>query len=457
MSTGEMGGTPAGTHGAVKQCSCGTPLQGAPFPCCTSHHSICSGQGRRIKILDTGLRFVPKHDSKGQSKRSDCFWGCQLTANAFGFRIRISAFFRLSDFGLRISIASCSCAAAAVRIEFLPENLYKHNMKAAYINQTGAPDVIIYGDLPVPKPGRRECLIKVAAVDVNPIDTYVRSGAVPAKLTFPFILGRDLAGTVVETGSGVRGFKVGDRVWATGQGADGRQGTFAEFAAVDKRWLNPIPAGVSDEDAVALSLVGITAQLGLARNANLKAGEVLFVNGGSGGVGSCVVQMAKILGARVIATAGSDEKVEVCKQLGADLAVNYSTEDVDAAIRTFAPSGVNVWWETLREPNFDRTVGQLAVRGRMVVMAGREARPPFPVGPFYVKGCSLHGFAMFNAKPGEQRAAANDINRWLVEEKLKASIDRILPLADTADAHRLQEDSTIHKSGTLAGKIVLKP
>ena len=200
----------------------------------------------------------------------------------------------------------------------------------------------------------------------------------PAKLTFPFILGRDLAGTVVEAGAGVRGFKVGDRVWATSQGSDGRQGTFAEFAAVDHRWLHPIPAGVSDEDIVALSLVGITAQLGLVRNANLKAGEMLFVNGGSGGVGSCVVQMAKILGARVITTAGSDEKVAACRDLGADLAVNYKTQDVDAAIRTFAPSGVNVWWETLREPDFERTIPLLAMRGRMVVMAGTRRAPGLP-------------------------------------------------------------------------------
>ena len=108
-------------------------------------------------------------------------------------------------------------------------------MKAAYITQTGMPDVITYGDLPTPKPTRRQCLIKVAAVDVNPIDLYVRSGAIPAKLTFPFILGRDLAGTVVEAGPSVKDFKVGDRVWATSQGSDGRPGTFAEFAAVDYR------------------------------------------------------------------------------------------------------------------------------------------------------------------------------------------------------------------------------
>jgi len=330
-------------------------------------------------------------------------------------------------------------------------------MKAAYITQTGTPDVITYGDLPTPKPTRRQCLIKVAAVDVNPIDVYVRNGTIPVKLSFPFILGRDLAGTVVEAGAGVKDFKVGDRVWATSQGSDGRPGTFAEFAAVDHRWLHPIPEGVSDEDIVALALVGVTSQLGLARYANLKAGEVLFISGGSGGVGSCVVQMAKILGARVITTAGTDEKVAACRDLGADLAINYKTQDVGAAIKGFAPNGVNVWWETVREPDFDQTVSLLAMRGRMVLMAGREARPPFPVGPFYVKDCSLHGFAMFNANSREQRAAANAINRWVSEGKLRARIDRVLPLSEAAQAHRLQEESTVNKTGALAGKVVLKP
>jgi NADPH2:quinone reductase len=330
-------------------------------------------------------------------------------------------------------------------------------MKAAYITQTGTPDVVTYGDLPTPKPTRRQCLIKVAAVDVNPIDVYVRNGAIPVKLSFPFILGRDLAGTVVEAGVGVKDFKVGDRVWATSQGSDGRPGTFAEFATVDHRWLHPIPEGVSDEDIVALSLVGITAQLGLVRNTNLKAGEVLFVNGGSGGVGSCVVQMAKILGARVITTAGTDEKAAACRDLGADLAINYKTQDVAAAIKGFAPEGVNVWWETVREPDFDQVISLLALRGRMVLMAGRDARPPFPVGPFYVKDCSLHGFAMFNANSREQRAAANSINRWLSEGKLRARIDRVLPLSEAAQAHRLQEESTVNRTGALAGKLVLKP
>jgi NADPH2:quinone reductase len=344
-------------------------------------------------------------------------------------------------------------------VYWVPEDLrlQTKTMKAAYIDRTGPPDVVSFGNLPDPRPTRRQCLVKVAAVAVNPIDTYIRAGAIPAKLVFPFILGRDLAGTVVECGAAVKGFKPGDRVWATSQGTDGRPGTFAELAAVEERWLNPTPAGVSDEEMAALALVAITAHIGLVQYASLKAGEVLFVNGGTGGVGACVVQMAKIFGARVITTGGTDQKVEACRQLGADLALNYKTQDVDAAIKAFAPQGVNVWWETVREPSFERTIPLLAMRGRMILIAGREARPVFPVGPFYVKDCSIQGFAMFNASAREQRSAANAINRWLLEGKLKARIDRVLPLAKTAEAHRLQEESTIGKSGALAGKIVLKP
>src|SRR5262245_46522655 len=123
-------------------------------------------------------------------------------------------------------------------------------MKASYFNQTGPPNVVQYGELPTPKPNPSECLIKVAAVDVNPLDVYIRSGMVPAKLTFPYILGRDVAGTVAECGSNVTRFKPGDRVWASNQGFDARSGTFAEFAVVDESWLNAIPEGVSDEDIV---------------------------------------------------------------------------------------------------------------------------------------------------------------------------------------------------------------
>jgi NADPH2:quinone reductase len=336
-------------------------------------------------------------------------------------------------------------------------NRQPNTMKAAYIQQTGPPQNIVFGDLPPPQPGPGQCLVKVGAVSVNPIDTYIRAGLVPMKLPNPFVVGCDLAGTVMATGHGVTRFRTGDRVWGSNQGLLGRQGTFAEFAAVDEAWLHPVPGGVSDEQAAANALVGITAHLGLVRHAGLQAGEILFVNGGTGGVGSVVVQMAKALGARVVTTAGSPDKVQACRQLGADLALNYKTDDVAKAVLQFAPKGVNVWWETLREPDFERTLPLLAPRGRMILMAGREARPVFPVGPFYVKDCSLHGFAMFNATPDEQRECARDINRWHQEGKLQPRIDRVLPLAETAAAHQLQEDNTIRKAGTLAGKIVLKP
>lgn len=330
-------------------------------------------------------------------------------------------------------------------------------MKAAYIEQTGPPENIIYGDLPNPEPKGSEVLVKVSSVSLNPVDTYIRGGADFWELPMPFIVGCDLAGVVEALGPDATRFKAGDRVWATNQGLVGRQGTFAEYCAVDECWLYPTPDGVDDVQAAASSLVGVTAHLGLFREAKLEAGESVFVHGGSGGVGSMVVQMAKAAGARVITTGGSEEKLEMCRELGADVAVNYKTEDVDAAVSEFAPDGVNVFWETLREPNFDSIIGCLAERGRIVLMAGRDARPEFPVGPFYVKECSMHGVVMFRASPDEMRASADDMNRWFVEGKLKARISQTMPLSETAAAHRLQEENTLQMAGTLAGKIVLKP
>ena len=330
-------------------------------------------------------------------------------------------------------------------------------MKAAYIEQTGPPENIIYGDLPDPQPQDKQVLVKVGAVAVNPIDTYLRAGLVKMELPMPFIIGCDVAGTVEAVGPEVTRFSPGDRVWGSNQGLLGRQGTFAEYAAIDEDWLYATPEGVDDQQAAAIALVGITAHLGLFRDGKLKPGETVFINGGSGGVGSTVLQMAKAVGAKVICTAGSPEKVQACVDLGADKAINYKEENVAEAIREAAPEGVNLWWETTREPNFDMVVESLAPRGRMILMAGREARPPLPVGPFYVKGCSLHGFAMFNASADEQRTCGQEISKWLAEGKLRPRIDRVLPLSQAAEAHRLQEDNTLHQANTLSGKIVLTP
>jgi NADPH2:quinone reductase len=331
-------------------------------------------------------------------------------------------------------------------------------MKAAYYEKTGAPDVIQYGELPTPEPKTGEVLVRVGAAALNPIDTYIRAGGVNMPRQPKHIPGCDLAGTVEAVGSQVRRFKVGDRVWGSNQGLFGRQGSFAEYAAVSEEWLYPTPPGVADTEAAAAALVGITAHIGLFRCAHLQAGETVFVNGGTGGVGSMVVQMAKAVGARVITTVGTAEKVEVCRKWGTDGVICYKTEDVDARIKELTGGkGVQVWYETLREPDFLRTVPLLSMRGRMIVMAGRQAQPVFPVGPFYVKDCSLHGFAMFNATPEEQRRCAEDINRWLLEKKLHVLIGRTMKLSEAAAAHRLQEENTLEKAGTLSGKIVLVP
>jgi NADPH2:quinone reductase len=331
-------------------------------------------------------------------------------------------------------------------------------MRAAFYEKTGAPEVIQFGDLPRPTPKQSEVLVRVGAVALNPIDTYIRSGAVKMALPTPFIPGCDLAGTVEATGPGAHRFKPGDRVWGSNQGLLGRQGTFSEFAAVEEQWLYPTPTGIPDTEVVAAALVGITAHLGVFRSARLQPGETVFVNGGTGGVGSMVVQMSKAAGAHVITTVGSGEKALLCRSWGADCVLNYKTDDIPAEINKFTQGkGVDVWFETQREPNFVQAIELLARRGRLVLIAGRQAQPTFPVGPFYTRDLTLYGMAMFNASPEEQRRCAADINRWLGDKKLHAVIGRTFPLAEAAAAHRLQEENTIGKAGTLTGKIVLKP
>jgi len=328
-------------------------------------------------------------------------------------------------------------------------------MKAAYIRQTGSPDVIEVGDLPQPQLKSGQVLVRVCAAAVNPIDTYIRSGAVAMSLPNPFIIGCDFAGVVEQVGEAVEGLSPGDAVWGSNQGLLGRQGTFAQFIAVDQCWTQRLPAGVLPETAAAVALVAITAHLGLFRDAKLQSGETIAVIGGTGGVGSMVVQMAKLAGARVITTAGSEAKVAAAKSLGADDVIAYHQTPIGDALATLAPEGVQVFWETRREPDFDLAVAAMAPRGRMILMAGRDARPPFPVGPFYVKECSLHGMVMFKASPAEVAAAANDINQWLVSGQLKAPIAKRLPLEQAAEAHRLQEAATLHGKGDLGGKIIL--
>ena len=331
-------------------------------------------------------------------------------------------------------------------------------MKAAFLDAPGAPDVLRYGDLPTPAPKPGEILIRVASAALNPIDTYVRAGVVNMSLPKPFITGSDVAGTVEAVGPGVKRFKAGDRVWGSNQGLLGRQGSCAEYVCAAEDWFYPTPAGVSDDDAAAVALVGITAHLGLFRCAKLQPGETVFVNGGTGGVGSMVAQMAKAVGTKAIATVGSEDKAKLCKSWGIDCVLNYKTDDVPARIKEFTQGqGVNVWYETQREPDFFKMVDLKARRGSMIVLAGRAAQPTFPVGPFYVKDLSLFGYAMFNATPDEQRVCADEINRWLAAKKLHVPIGKMFKIAEAGAAHRFLEENTLQKAGTLTGKVVLHP
>jgi NADPH2:quinone reductase len=332
-------------------------------------------------------------------------------------------------------------------------------MRAAVIERTGSPEEIRWGELPDPQPGPTEVLVRVGAVAVNPIDTYIRGGAVAMATKFPYVVGCDLAGTVESCGARVVRFQPGDRVWGSNQSLFGRQGTFAEKCAVDEKWLYPTPAGESDEQAAAGALTGITAHLGLFLNAGLKPGEIVFVNGGTGGVGTAVVQLAKSAGARVATTVGSTEKQALCRSWGADLVLDYRSPTLDAELKAYAADrgGFDVWFETQREPTLDRTVGLMARRGRIVLMAGRAARPEFPVGPFYVNDLRMFGFAMFNASPDEQRTCAEAINAAWERGTWRPHVGLRLPLSDAAKAHRIQEENTIGKQGTLTGKIVLTP
>ncbi len=315
-------------------------------------------------------------------------------------------------------------------------------MRAAYIEQTGPIDAIKVGDLPRPTPLSGQILIRVGAAAFNPIDLYLRAGSVAMPLPMPYILGTDFAGTVEGLGENASRFQVGDRVWGSNQGLLGRQGAASEFAAVDETLVYRTPAVQSDSEAAAQALVGITAHLGLFEHGRLRPGETVYVPGGSGGVGSMVVQQAKAAGARVATSAGGPDRVALCRNLGADLALDYKADDIPARLREFAPDGVDVWFETQREPNLEIAVPLLRKGGRLILIAGRTAKPVLPVGSLYPRDCSIHGFAMFNATPEVHRQAADDINRWVAAGQLKPPHHQTFSLDATAEAQRLMEAAT---------------
>ena len=324
-------------------------------------------------------------------------------------------------------------------------------MKAAFIEQYGPAENIHYGDLPQPELGENHVLVRVSAVAVNHVDTFIRNGTFSSKCVFPFIIGRDMTGIVEAVGSAVRGFRPGDRVWSNCLGIDGLQGTFAECLCVSEDRLYHLPPQADPLRAVAVLHSALTTAIGLLDKARLAAGETLFVNGGSSSVGMTVLQVAKSHGAKVVVTAGSDEKATWCREAGADRIIHYHAQDVEAAIQAFAPQGVDVYWDATPAFEMERALKVLANRGRIVVIAGRNHRCNLPVGSFYSRNATLYGFTVTGTTTNEYERYARQINQWLANGILKTKIHAVLPLSEAAKAHRLQEESRSF------GKIVLVP
>ncbi|MFD7322439.1 NADPH:quinone reductase [Streptomyces sp. NPDC059875] len=321
-------------------------------------------------------------------------------------------------------------------------------MHAAYIEQFGPPDVIRYGELPAPRPGPTDVLVDVAVTAVNHVDTFVRSGAWRTPVPLPFVVGRDLVGTVTATGPGATGFAVGDRVWCNSLGYEGRQGAAAEQAVVAAERLYRLPDGVESSDAVAVAHPAATAYLALFTHGRLRTGETVVVVGAAGNVGSAVVLMAAQAGARVIAVA-SAESAEYVRGLGAAEVVDYRRGQVAEDIRAVAPRGVDMYVDTSARNELTTAVDLLARRGRIVVLSGLMTRPVLPVGSLYVKDCSVVGFAISQASSAELAEAANGINGLLADGLLRPRAVEPLPLSDAAEGHRLVE------SGKVTGKVVL--
>ncbi|MEU6006030.1 NADPH:quinone reductase [Streptomyces sp. NPDC047453] len=321
-------------------------------------------------------------------------------------------------------------------------------MRAAYVDQLGPPDVIRFGELPAPVPGPGEVLVDVLATTVNPVDTFVRSGLFRTPLPFPFVIGRDLVGTVASAGSG---FAVGETVWCNSLGHDGRQGAAAEQAVVPADRLYRLPAGVRPEEAVAVFHPAATAYLALFTHGGLLPGETVLVGGAAGNVGGALVEFAYRAYARVLATAAPRDHEHV-RSLGAAEAVDYHAPDLAARLTRLAPSGVGVHVDTSGHNDLRTAVELLAHRGRIVVLSGARDEPTLPVGPLYMKGGSLRGFAISHATAAELAEAAAAVNGLLASGGLRPRSVEYHPLSATAEIHQRIERGELH-----GRRVVLRP
>jgi NADPH2:quinone reductase len=313
-------------------------------------------------------------------------------------------------------------------------------MRALICEAHGGPEVLKVGTLPEPKVGPGQLLIRVAAAGLNFADTLMVSGSYQEKPAFPFAPGLEVAGTIVEAGAGVTGLRKGQRVLA----AVGHGG-FAELAAADASGVFPLPDAMDFVTAAGFMVTYGTAHGALVWRAALKPGETLVVHGAAGGVGLAAVEVGKALGARVIATAGGADKLAVAKAHGADLLIDYKSEDLKARLKELAgPKGAEVHFDPVGGSAFDASLRAVAWEGRIVIVgfAGGGV-PQIPANILLVKNASAIGFYWGSYRrqdPARLRAQFDDLFAWYAAGKLKPHVSHRLPLAAAAQGFELLRD-----------------
>ena len=321
-------------------------------------------------------------------------------------------------------------------------------MKAVFIEQPCGIDEMRYGDFPTPQPGPGEVLVKIAYAGVNFIDTYHRSGLY--KLPLPAVIGSEASGKIEKLGEGVTGFKPGDRVAYTIA-----RGSYAEYHAVPAVQLVKIPDNVDDAAAAACMLQGCTAQYLTHSTFVLKKEQTALVHAAAGGTGRLIVQMAAMIGARVIATVGSEAKAKLTLSDGASDAILYNSQDFVAETKRLTDGkGVEVIYDGVGQATLLKGLDCLKPRGMMVAF-GQSSGPVAPIdilllsqkGSLYVTRPTLFTYI---ASREDLEWRTSDLFRWIGEGKLKINIDKIYPLAEAAQAHRDLEGRKT------TGKLLLK-
>ncbi|HEU5043814.1 MAG TPA: NADPH:quinone reductase [Nocardioidaceae bacterium] len=308
-------------------------------------------------------------------------------------------------------------------------------MRAAYVEELGPADTIRVGELPDPVPGPTDVLVAVQTVAVNPVDALVRSGRYRTPVPFPFVVGRDLVGTVAAVGSEAVPFAVGDRVWCNSLGHEGRQGSFAELAVVPADRLYPLPDGVDPGLAVAVAHPAGTAYLGWFVHTGLRAGQTVLVGGAAGNVGTAAVQLAAAAGARVIATARPEDH-DRCKAAGAEAVLDYRDPALANHVLEAAPDGVHIAWDTSGHNDLDLAARVCRPGARVLLTAARSPVREAPLAALYTRDITLAGFVISRATAPQLAGAAALVNDLLRRGLLTARIADELPLAQTAETHR---------------------